>query len=482
MKTHPNCFSKSKSMKTRLFTGFLSLLAVGTLLIGCKQTPKDSVSTDIQMYSFAGEGGSKTVTVSASGKWTANPSASWIEITNQTANSFDVTVGVNESGALRDARINITCGTATSEVVIYQAPADTSKWMFRLYNDLHGSVLSPSGKYIGGYYSTVDQATNATVTYAVFIDMATETRTEIGPYTEDALLVNGAWACTDDGKLFLSTASEAVMFDVTTRDYVKLEATGINGLPSLQQVAADNTTWVGWAQNMESIVPVLWQNGSARALPKPDRSYEGGVCGAAVARGISADGAVIYGSTWDSLLPGMVYWTSADNFETCHWAGEDVYSLNEDNKSQVNGLVTWSGQYNINSDGSWIAATYDKKFEDNKVPGTAPDVMYPAFFNTKTGKTTVFTEFGDGSGMTVCGNLGLIGTPSFQTSSGYVVDLETNENLGTVAQWVLDTFGMVIPAGYTVYMPSENVVWGAMTYAPAGMVTVWNWYLGPVVK
>ena len=84
--------------------------------------------------------------------------------------------------------------------------------------------------------------------------------------------------------------------------------------------------------------------------------------------------------------------------------------------------------------------------------------------------------------MAVCGNLGLIGAPSFQTTSGYVVNLDTNENLGTVAQWVLDTFGVVIPAGYAVYMPSENIVWGAMTYAPEGMVTVWNWYLGPVAK
>lgn len=469
-------------MKTRLFAGFLSLLTVGTLLIGCKQTPKDSVSTDIQMYSFAGEGGSKTVTVSASGTWTANPSASWIEITNQTSNSFDVTVGKNDTGALRDARINVTCGTATKEVVIYQAPADTSKWMFRLYSDLHGSVLSPTGKYVGGYYSTVDKATNATVTYAVFIDMTTETRTEIGPYTEDALLVNGAWACTDDGKLFLGTSAETVMFDVATRDYVKLEAAGIEGLLDMQQVAADNTTWVGWAQDALEIVPVLWQDGVARELPKPDRGYAGGICGSAIARGISADASVVYGSTWDNFDYGLLYWTAADNFATAHWAGEDVYSLSEENPEDVNGLITWSGQYNINADGSWIAGTYCKEFEDNKVAGTSSDVNYPAFYNTTTGKTTVFTEFGDGSGMAVCGNLGLIGAPSFQTTSGYVVNLDTNENLGTVAQWVLDTFGVVIPAGYAVYMPSENIVWGAMTYAPEGMVTVWNWYLGPVAK
>ena len=73
------------------------------------------------------------------------------------------------------------------------------------------------------------------------------------------------------------------MFDVATRDYVKLEAAGIEGLLDMQQVAADNTTWVGWAQDALEIVPVLWQDGVARELPKPDRGYAGGICGSAIA-------------------------------------------------------------------------------------------------------------------------------------------------------------------------------------------------------
>lgn len=465
-------------MKNKLFAGLVGLLIMSAFGFGCKRNASDSIAVDIQMYTFQGNGGTKTINVSASGKWTVSPGATWIEVANVTTSSFDVVVGQNNSGSLRDAQISLTCGTATTNVVIAQSPADTKEWMFRLYNDLASSVISPSGKYIGGYYSAVEN--NQTVSYVVFIDTTTETRTEIGPYAGDALLINGAWACTDNGILFLSTSAEDVVFDISTRDYTKLEAPAVGGMPSMQQVAADNTTWVGWSQLADHQVPVLWQDGVASQLPYPDRGYRGGQAESVLARGISADASVIYGSTWDNRDFGMLYWTAADGFATCKWAGEDVYAYNEES-DQVNGLITWSGQYNISESGKWIAGTYYKEYEDNLISGTQVEGKYPAFFNTETGKTTVFTEFGDGSGLSVFGNIGMIGTPSFQTAYGYVVNLETGENLGTLSEWVLGKFGMIIPAGYGVYMPADNIVWGATTYNN-GLVIVWNWFLGPVAK
>lgn len=467
-------------MKIKFFAGLVSLLTLGALLTGCKQNASDSISADINTYSFTGEGGSKTVAVTASGKWTVAPSATWIEISEQTSEAFTVTVGKNEAGSLRNATINLTCGTATAEVVIYQEPADNGKWSFRMYDRLHGSVISPSGKYVGGYYTTVDQSTNTTVNYAVFINMETEERIELGPYAEDVMLLNGAWACTDDGKLFLSTSAESIMFDLQTKEYTKLAADGINGLPYMQQVAADNTTWVGWAQLTETLVPLLWQNGSVKQLPIPDRGYREEKTESVCARGIAANGSVIYGTVWDNMDYGMVYWDG--DFSTCKWVGEDVYAAQEagENKKDVNGVISWSNQYNISPDGKWIAGTYVKEFEDNLIPGAQVDVKYPAFYNTETKKTTVLTEFGDGSAMSAFGNIGMIGTPSFNTTTGYVIDLETGENLGTVTEWVLDKFGMIIPNCYCVYRPSEDALWGAiLSVVGGGMVTVWNCYLGP---
>lgn len=464
-------------MKIKFFAGLVSLLTLGVLLTGCKQNASDSISADIKTYSFTGEGGSKTVTVTASGKWTVNPSATWLEISEQTSDAFTLTVGKNESGSLRNATINLTCGTATTEMTIYQEPADNGVWSFRLYDLLHGSVISPSGKYVGGYYTTVEN--NIAVNYAVFIDMETEERVELGPYPEDVMLLNGAWACTDDGKLFLSTASESIMFDLQTKEYAKLTAEGISGLPYMQQVAADNTTWVGWAQMTEYFVPLLWQNGAVTQLPIPDRGFREEKTESVCARGISADGSVIYGTVWDNMDYGMVYWDG--DFSTCKWVGEDVYALNEETKA-VNGVISWSNQYNISADGKWIAGTYAKEFEDNLVAGTQVDANYPAFYNTETKKTLVLTEFGDGSAMSVYGNIGMIGTPSLATSTGYVINLETGENLGTVAEWVLDKFGMVVPGSYCVYRPSEDILWGAIQSDQGGMVVLWNYYLGPAFK
>ncbi len=48
-----------------------------------------------------------------------------------------------------------------------------------------------------------------------------------------------------------------------------------------------------------------------------------------MARGISADGSIIYGTSWENSDFGMLYWVNngAKNTEKPKWVGEDVREL-----------------------------------------------------------------------------------------------------------------------------------------------------------
>ena len=60
-----------------------------------------------------------------------------------------------------------------------------------------------------------------------------------------------------------------------------------------------------------------------------------------------------------------------------------------------------------------------------------------------------------------------------------VYDLNTRTSLGSMADWVCDTYGIIIPeSGFISYVsPDGKHVHGSMPMASAGGVTYVSWYI-----
>ncbi len=112
--------------------------------------------------------------------------------------------------------------------------------------------------------------------------------------------------------------------------------------------------------------PLKWTDGGTpEVLPVPELNFrnEPYVSGV-MARGCSADGSVIYGSTWDNLDYGMLYWKDGK----VDWVGSDVREVRtvqiENGIGEmidyniVNGMICTAELTNISPNGRWIAGTY----------------------------------------------------------------------------------------------------------------------------
>ena len=79
--------------------------------------------------------------------------------------------------------------------------------------------------------------------------------------------------------------------------------------------------------------------------------------------------------------------------------------------------------------------------------------------------------------------IGFIGTPSVFTTAGAVVNIETGVHLGSIQEWVMDRYGLYLPAaGCVQYViptgepGSEFILWGI---SPDSTVSEPNWYVAP---
>ena len=106
---------------------YILLAALCALFVSCgeqgKDNPTDSLTLNPTNLSFAAKGASaQSVTVTASGTWSATPKADWIQVSTASG-SFSVTVSDNESEA-RAGKISVTCGSASKEVFVSQVAGE----------------------------------------------------------------------------------------------------------------------------------------------------------------------------------------------------------------------------------------------------------------------------------------------------------------------------------------------------------------------
>ena len=254
----------------------------------------------------------------APAQWMAEPVRVKVERTDAT--TLTVTVDDNDTGTERYRDITVQAGEAVRPIRVYQLSKDNSIARYRTTNtfDNGTAVVSPSGRYVGGFESTLLEDGNTFEFWPVIIDVEADERIVLGPVHQSLHMLHEPHAISDQGLLFIADGQNGgqVAFDITGNSFVPEIPEGYKTLPgeyrrfpptagigsAIPKTTTDCTIhWCGRT--------AYWPNSSM-----PDRISTGedfwyGILG----RRISADGSVIYGTTWENWDFGMVYWKDWQN-------------------------------------------------------------------------------------------------------------------------------------------------------------------------
>ena len=489
-------------MKKNLFLGGILAFCAAAVLTGCTTGTEETlqyVNLSQVSCSFLGEGNQPLeITVKASpAAYEATPGATWVKATqSEDGKVLILTVDDNDTGAERSTVIIVTAGSASREITVQQLTRDNRIARYRKLDTFSsmGGAMSPSGKYAGGFTASI--AADDSWQYSpTIVDLETGEVYEFGPFPESLYYLTQTMAITDQGLLFISDGSNGgqIAIDLTGNIFIP-EAAGYTNKPEVSQTSSDGKYWVGYIQ-AGMFKPLLWTEGTVAELPMPALNYRNEEFWAGVlARGISANGEIIYGTSWENSDFGMLYWVNnGENTAKPRWVGEDVREVTEITMQmgdgteykthKVYGCICTAELTKISPSGKWIATTYRTE-EPNEGGMSFSITQTPAFYNTETETTIIVDEYSDSTGMYVTDDgIAFIGIGTLGVSSAVVYDLNTRTSLGSMADWVYDTYGIIIPeSGFISYVsPDGKHVHGSMPMASAGGVTYVSWYIVPPI-
>ena len=450
---------------------------------------------DAELSFLADDSRSVTVGVRAyPAEWSVESDASWIRYT-ESEGAVTITVAPNTGDAERKGVITVTAGQARQEIGIWQlGQSGFDGARYRLLDDLYGNcVISPNGRYAGGYYLDYDE-NDHTIYFPVIIDIATDERVVFGPFPKSMFSFSDAMAITSQGTLYIddSVNGGVVGFTPDGDYFLSQAAPGFSGATVIEGSALDGRVMVGWGTGSPegyTYGPVKIVDGEYQPLPLPELNYRGDEHDqGAMARGISANGEIIYGSTWDNEDAGMIWW---DAEGTARYVGEDVrnerevtmvdWSGSEYTYTLVDGVQTWSGAGQASPDGKWLAGTFTVE-SLNETRDRINSTYYPAYFNTETGQTTVLEDYEGygGCGVTDEG-FAFMAAVGGMGGSGPVVNLENGATVAyaSLEEYVQERFGINVPSGGQFkYMAADGSVLLASTViaAPWG-ADIATWYV-----
>ena len=454
--------------------------------------------------SFLGEGSSPlAVDVKAApAQWTATPGATWVKIERTDERTLTITVDDNGTGAERNTTITIEAGQASQQIRVNQLPLDSEFARYRRLETFQmGAVMSPSGRYMGGFTASI--APDDSWQYSpTIVDTETDEVYEFGPFPESLYYLHQTMAITDQGLLFISDGYNGgqIAIDTSGEIFIPEAPAGYRFRPEIQATSADGKYWVGFAQNESGsngglTHPLLWIDGVPHELPMLDLNYrDEEIWVGVMARGISADGSIIYGTSWENSDFGMLYWiNNGENTAKPEWVGKDVREVTpvvmkmsdgtEYDYHIVNGMICTANLTNISATGKWIAGSYRTETPaDDRI--SVITTQTAAFYNTETETTVIVNDYGSGSGTHVTDDgIAFIGLGSLGVTACMVYDLNTGTDLGSMVDWVYDTYGIIIPgSGFISYVtPDGKSVIGSFPMASAGGVTYVSWYIAPPI-
>ena len=488
-------------MKRLFTTGIAAATLLLSCLSGCTKTEETFHYVNLSQVacSFLGEGNQPLeITVKASpAAYEATPGATWVKATqSEDGKVLILTVDDNDTGAERSTTVTIAAGEALQTIQVNQLPKDSAIARYRKLDTFQmGAAMSPSGKYAGGF--TVSIAPDDSYLFTpTIVDLETGEVYEFGPFPGSLYYLMQTMAITNQGLLFINDGGGQIAIDLTGNIFIPEAPAGFTSKPEIQGTSADGVYWVGYAR--EDAIgkglckPLLWTDGVAQELPLPDLNYRNEeIWYGVMARGISANGKIIYGTSWENLDFGMLYWVNnGANTEKPKWVGEDVREVWEETMKMsdgteytthlVNGLICQAQLTKISPNGKWIASSYRTETPaDDRI--SIVTTQTAAFYNTETETTTIVSDYGESTGVHVTDDgIAFIGIGTLGISSGAVYDLNTGTDLGSTQEWVYDKYGIIIPAGYINYIsPDGRFVLGTKAESSAMGVSFINWYIAP---
>lgn len=498
LKNHPN-------MNRKPFYKSMAGLLVLAALTGCTTDQEEYHYVNLSQIActFLGTDNQPLeITVKTSPTaYEASPGATWVKAEkSENGTTLTLTVEDNNTGTERNTVIVVTAGQASQEIIINQLPTENEFARYRrMLNFSSGGVMSPSGRYIGGYVPSL-AADDSWLRSPTIIDLKTGEVYEFGPFPEALYYFTNTSCITDQGLLFIDDGYNGgqIAIDLTGNITVPAAPSGFECKPTISETSADGRYWVGYAKEgygLEYLYkPLLWIDGVPHELPIPDKNFrDEEIWVGGMARGISANGEIIYGTSWENWDFGMLYWVNnGANTEKPKWVGEDVREVWEETMKNsdgteytthlVNGLICQAQLTKISPNGKWIASSYrtETPAEDRLSIVTTQTA---AFYNTETETTTIVSDYGESVGVHVTDDgIGFIGIGTLGISSGAVYDLNTGTDLGSTQDWVYDNYGIIIPAGYINYVSADGrFVLGTKAESSAGGVNFINWYIAPPV-
>ena len=492
-------------MRKNVFAGSMLLLAC-VALVACTTDSGEEVQyvkIGQNLCSFLAEGNQPLeIDVKASpAEWTVEAGATWVKAERTDGRTLTVTVDDNNTGAERSTTISIAADQASQEIRVNQLAKDNEFARYRKLDYLSKSgAMSPSGRYVGGYVATVGD--DVWLKSPTIIDLETDEVYEFGPYPETLYFMTQTICISDQGLLFIKDGNQGGMFVCDLEGNItKLEEVeGLSsGSPTVEATSADGKYWVGYAkeQNGGLYRPLLWTDGVPEVLPMPEKGFRNQEFTTGVmARGISANGEIIYGTSWENSDFGMCYWVNnGANTEKPQWVGKDVREVGVVKKTKddgteydytcVNGIICQAWNTQISPSGKWIAGRYRREFDPETKQALELKEQYAAFYNTETEKTVIVKDYGESTGQFVTDDgIAFIGIGTMALSSGMVYDLNTGTDLGSTQDWIYDNYGIITTTGYVTYVSADGrYVLGTLAQAALIVGTKFiSWYIAPPLE
>ena len=497
LKNHPN-------MNRKPFYKSMAGLLVLAALTGCTTDQEEYHYVNLSQIActFLGTDNQPLeITVKTSPTaYEASPGATWVKAEkSENGTTLTLTVEDNNTGTERNTVIVVTAGQAAQEIIINQLPTENEFARYRrMLNFSSGGVMSPSGRYIGGYVPSL-AADDSWLRSPTIIDLKTGEVYEFGPFPEALYYFTNTSCITDQGLLFIDDGYNGgqIAIDLTGNITVPAAPSGFECKPTISETSADGRYWVGYAKEGYGLgylyKPLLWIDGVPHELPIPDKNFrDEEIWVGVMARGISANGEIIYGTSWENWDFGMLYWVNnGANTEKPKWVGEDVREVWEETMKNsdgteytthlVNGLICQAQLTKISPNGKWIASSYRTETPaDDRI--SIVTTQKAAFFNTETETTVIVEDYGESVGVHVTDDgIAFIGIGTMFITEGKVYDLNTGTDLGNMADWVAENYGIIIPGGVIEYISADGrYIFGTSVNALGNGFD--NWYIAPPLQ
>lgn len=468
-----------------LLTGIGSLAMLA--FVGCtKPSEEGSIILSQQAGTLPAEVTTPlTIQVEAAQNWEAVADAAWLLPEKVDATTLTISAANNTENVGREGIVTVTAGKAVAYITINQLAYDSPLHYRDMANFQYDAAVSPSGNYVGGFIYSIDEASNGYY-QPVIIETETDEWHYLEKFPQSLYNLTQTTAITDDGRLFIENANGGqVIFSQTEQPIVPdASSAGFSVLPVVTATASDCTTWAGYTYSDELYRPLVWKGGVAEELPWPEKNFRDEEFGSGIIpRGISADGSVIYGSTWDNQDFGMVYWKDGK----VDYVGKDVRKVTEITieavtgtvkAHMVDGMIATAEYYKVSPNGEWIAGTF--RTEVQSAPGVAPVFgdYTAAFYNTVEEKTYLVDGYATAISVTNDG-IGFVSTTNMMVTTCNVYDIKNSTDLGNINDWVLKEYGYILPQNvYVQYVsPDTRTLFGRFMFDMNGTPMWRSWYL-----